>query len=303
MHPSLSPLPPRADGAGAWNADLPYGEGGTTEEEEDAALLGGRSAEDDDDDEEVTDGATDEGANGLLHPETGGSGRRTKRRTPLPSPALFSEQDRLLGGPMRPRPSASSSPSPSRRAGTSTPDETTIEMPPLASSAQSAAPAGEVQPGPPSAAAQQQPVRRRTSRGGLRSRARAVRELLRLRAETVASLRDLLFADDAVDDEENEAAIEAFVADSEAYGRGGGSGGRRSGSSETLRPSTSSAGAQAGQSISLRPTSTIASSVRGSTTTTLGEREVESRRLAREVGARMREWGWRGSGLGSVKLR
>ncbi|GJN93991.1 hypothetical protein Rhopal_007054-T1 [Rhodotorula paludigena] len=305
VHPSLSPLPPRAGGAEAWNADLPYGEGGTTEEEEDAALLGGRSAEDDDDDdEEVTDGATDQGTNGLLHPESSRTGRRTTRRTPLPSPALFSEQDRLLGGPMRPRPSSSSSPSPSRRAGTSTPDETTIEMPPLSSSAQGAPPAGEVQLGPPTAAAQQQPPRRRTPRGGLRSRARAVRELLRLRAETVASLRDLLFADDAVDDdEENDAAIEAFVADSEAYGRGGGLGGRRSGSSETLRPSTSSAGAQAGQSISLRPTSTIASSVRGFTTTTLGEREVESRRLAREVGARMREWGWRGSGLGSVKLR
>ncbi|EGU11469.1 Glycerol-3-phosphate-acyltransferase [Rhodotorula toruloides ATCC 204091] len=250
VHPSLSPAPPRPDADGQY-VSL------ETEDETDA-LMGATTT----DHEDAENG--DEGS--------GREGESKGRRKPLPSPALFSEQDHLLGNFPHPHlPGSHHHPShqPNRPAsppvnGTRTPrsrtstaagstrtsEETTIEMPPLASGI--------------AAHEEGAPVTRAQARLPRRSRVREVRALLRLRAETVARLREALFDSPADGDDEFE---EEFVEASRLYAGTNGNGAASS-----------------------------------SASTRFEGRENASRLLARQVGERMKELGWRGAGLGSGKL-
>lgn len=202
---------------------------------------------------------------------SGREGESQGRRKPLPSPALFSEEDHLLGnfphphlsgshhhpsqqldrpatpvnGLRTPRSRTSTAPGSTR-----TSEETTIEMPPLASGI--------------AAHEEGAPVTRAQSRPPRRSRAREIRALLRLRAETVARLREALFDSPADGDDEFE---DGFVEASRLYAGANGNG-------------------AAGSSAPIG----------------FEGRENASRLLARQVGERMKELGWRGAGLGSGKL-
>ncbi|BGP35303.1 hypothetical protein JCM10296v2_007138 [Rhodotorula toruloides] len=250
VHPSLSSAPPRPD------ADGQYVSLETLNETD--ALMGSTTT----DHEDAENG--DE--------RSGGEGESKGSRKPLPSPALFSEQDHLLGNfphphlpgshhhpshqPDRPAsPPVNGARTPRSRTltaavSTRTSEETTIEMPPLASGI--------------AAHEEGAPVTRAQARPPRRSRAREVRALLRLRAETVARLREALFDSPAEGDDEFE---EGFVETSRLYAGANGNG-------------------AAGSSASSR----------------FEGRENASRLLARQVGERMKELGWRGAGLGSGKL-
>ncbi|BGP27530.1 hypothetical protein JCM10295v2_006502 [Rhodotorula toruloides] len=250
VYPSLSPSQPRPDADGQYVSV-------ETEDETDA-LMGATTT----DHEDAEHG--DE--------PSGSEGESKGRRKPLPSPALFSEQDHLLGNFPHPhlpdshhrpsqQPGRSTSPpvngtrTPRSRTSTTggsnrTSEETTIEMPPLASGI--------------AAHEEGAPVTRASPRPPRRSRAREIRALLRLRAETVARLREALFDSPADGDDEFE---EGYIEASRLYGGANGIG-------------------EAGSSASTR----------------FEGRENASRLLARQVGERMKELGWRGAGLGSGKL-
>ncbi|KAJ8292052.1 Glycerol-3-phosphate O-acyltransferase 2 [Rhodotorula toruloides] len=250
VHPSLSPAPPRP-GADGQYVSL------ETEDEMDA-LIGAKTT--DYEDAETGD------------ERSGREGDSKGRRKPLPSPALFSEEDHLLGNFPHPHLSSGSHHHPSHQPdrpatpvnGTRTPrtrtstaagstrtsEETTIEMPPLASGI--------------AAHEEGAPVTRAQSRPPRRSRAREIRALLRLRAETVARLREALFDSPADGDDEFE---DGFVEASRLYAGANGNG-------------------AAGSSAPIG----------------FEGRENASRLLARQVGERMKELGWRGAGLGSGKL-
>ncbi|BGO95444.1 hypothetical protein NBRC10512_001412 [Rhodotorula toruloides] len=250
VHPSLSPAPPRP-GADGQYVSL------ETEDEMDA-LIGATTT--DHEDAETGD------------ERSGREGDSKGRRKPLPSPALFSEEDHLLGNFPHPHLSSGSHHHPSHQPdrpatpvnGTRTPrtrtstaagstrtsEETTIEMPPLASGI--------------AAHEEGAPVTRAQSRPPRRSRAREIRALLRLRAETVARLREALFDSPADGDDEFE---DGFVEASRLYAGANGNG-------------------AAGSSAPIG----------------FEGRENASRLLARQVGERMKELGWRGAGLGSGKL-
>lgn len=107
------------------------------------------------------------------------------------------------------------------------------------------------------------PVTRARTRPLRRSRAREVRALLRLRAETVARLREALFDSPADGDDEFE---DGFIEASRVYA---GANGDAAASSASSR---------------------------------FEGREDAGRILARQVGERIKELGWRGAGLGSGKL-
>ncbi|BGP43401.1 hypothetical protein JCM10449v2_007436 [Rhodotorula kratochvilovae] len=261
VHPALSPHP----GIRLRNSsDTPYDDGG----EDDRRGLLASAAEDDDDEEEE---------------EEQQEGRRG--RAPLPSPALFSEQDRLLGGPSR-----ASSHLERRRAG----DETTIEMPPLGSG---------ILPSE-SAPASRAPSPRRTAGRG---HAQRVRELLRLRAETVLALREALRplegGDSLCDEEEEDDDDDDMEGEGRAPPRleevrihGASTSGSSSGAEappSARRRSLSSPAPPPGFSNGLLTRLPAAAPP-----TELSERDRASAALAREVGVRMRELGWRGGGLG-----
>ncbi|GAA5923090.1 hypothetical protein JCM3775_007434 [Rhodotorula graminis] len=272
---------------------------------------------DDDDDEH----AAADHADGRVQPRT------PRHPPPQPSPSLFSEQDRLLGGPSRP----SHSPAPSHahaqqqggreRAGSSPgppqprdlpPHEagaTRIEMDALGSGTTGGGGGGGRSgsrartPSSSSAAAAANGsgggwVRR--SRSG-RS-AREVRDLLYLRAQTVQLLRALLFPllDEHGDlDDDSGGGLEEVHVDGGAASRSSGHAPvamarRRSLSSASSSPAP---GAGPGAPHATPPASTPVGHVNGLLTrlhdaAPLSERETTSRALAREVGGRMRELGW-----------
>ncbi|GAA5846307.1 hypothetical protein JCM11251_008027 [Rhodosporidiobolus azoricus] len=234
--------------AHAYTSDVPYTDAET--DDESGALLarqGSRSS---------TGGAYDE--------EDEGS-----RRAPLPSPALFSEQDRMLGNfritPPAGSPSPTSSSSHSRRQsrhvvpisspalGENATDPSAVEL----------TPRGSFSPGrsPPRNEERSTSDSWRQSRRSLRSRAREVRALLRLRVETVASLRELLFGPISDEDDHEDTDLEAVL-------------------------DLSARAAEEHQAGPLE----------------VREAEVEARKRAREVGERLKGWGWKGDGLGGAKL-
>ncbi|BGP20021.1 hypothetical protein JCM10213v2_008156 [Rhodosporidiobolus nylandii] len=191
---STSSTIPHPYSAGASTSDAPYTDADTTADEtedEHGALLGRQDSQ------------------------------STTPRAALPSPALFSEQDRLLGNfprsPMLPLPSSRTSLRQSsherRRSRHIIPIEGGSAEEPIELSTASFD--GELPP-PASAPTSLQDRRRRARR----SRAREVRALLRLRSETVAALRELLFGDAEEDDEELNAVLDLSARAAEQIGAG-----------------------------------------------------------------------------------
>lgn len=207
-----------------------------------------------------------------------------QKRMPLPSPTLFSEEDRLLGnfphlgksrsrdGSVSGRPRSRSLQSRSRASLDQTEhgepaSTTTIEMPDLNSNGHSTT---ATRP------AYEQGVRsspRAERRQARTSFAREVRSLLRLRAATVACLREVLFDDDGggfegylngTDPEEEEERIETPTELSNGH----------------LLP-------------------VPGAMIDGSRSTAAAD---DSRRRAHDVGERLKELGWRGGDLGTAKL-
>lgn len=307
IHPALSPAPPPAvfaDSLDGTDGDF----GG--DESDTAALL--RDAV---------------GSGGDYSPPP-------RKRMPLPSPTLFSEQDRLLGniphlGPViKPRPQQQQKRSSGPTAGAAGPaspgasnrprsrslrsrsraslDQTehgeimsslapAIEMPDLSSSATTTgnhtvsehdgAP-GRNGNGDSADGAEWEDARAERRRAR-RSFAREVRSLLRLRATTVACLREMLFDGASGDDLDS------------MSGPGGGADGF-GGEEERISTPTGLEDSHA----------TFLSGVGagGAHNGDGGAREVqvavehESRRKARRAGERIKELGWRGADLGTGKL-
>lgn len=251
---------------------------------------------DDDDDDDETDG------------EAEGKPRSHRRGPPQPSPALFSEQDRLLGGPSRPssshsrngsraRSGSSPGPPPPRDLPPAEAGATRIEMPALGSGV---TPAEERSPASTSSAAQGS-SRPRTRRWGTGRSARQVRELLHLRAQTVQLLRALLFplldADDSDYDDAAAQLEEVRVDRASASGHAPVAMARRrslSSASSTGGPSAPASAATNGTASGVPLLTRLPD--RDSTGAPVSERELASRALAREVGQRMRELGWRAKG-------
>ncbi|GAA5979363.1 hypothetical protein JCM11641_005013 [Rhodosporidiobolus odoratus] len=193
------------------------------------------------------------------------------RRSALPSPALFSEQDHLLGNfprsphpvPPAPSPTSSRTSHERRRSRHIIPVEDggepieleTSSRPGSYTAAATTAGGGGGRADDPTTLQSRRRTRARYSR------AREVRSLLRLRSETVAALRDLLFAGEEGDDE-----LEHVLDLSARMGQPDIEGGGAAGPLEVR------------------------------------EAEVQARRVGREVGEKMRGWGWTGSGLGPAKL-
>ncbi|GAA5877846.1 hypothetical protein JCM3774_000194 [Rhodotorula dairenensis] len=284
------------------------------------------------------------------------------KRAPLPSPTLFSEEDRLLGNfphlssrhhqhhhddGVSGRPRSRSLQSRSRASldqsqygEEATTATTTIEMPDLSSHLSPSQVAFEQQ--------QQQQGARDSSTTTTRSRserphhhhsrasgvgkgsfAREVRSLLRLRAATVASLRELLFADDDDDDGDGGAGLGhhgefdqprgSDAASASARGDDDRFGGREEERIETPPAIDSlaadlffpqAAGAPLGTPTTATTTTTRRNGFRLTRISTTEEeeegervREEElSRRRARLAGERVKALGWRGAGLGTGKL-
>lgn len=239
-------------------------------------------------------------------------GERAQPRTPRhpppqPSPSLFSEQDRLLGGPSRP----SHSPAPGReRSGSSPGPPPPRDLPPLEAGAtrieMDALGAGSGGSGGsrPSSRARTASASNGTSTSGSgstggwvrRSRsgrsAREVRDLLYLRAQTVQLLRALLFP---LLDDDDDAQLEEVHVDGAGAGAGAGRSSGHAPIAMARRRSLSSASSSAGGPPA--PAPTPVGQVNGLLTrlhdaAPLSERETTSRALAREVGGRMRELGW-----------
>ncbi|GAA6021477.1 hypothetical protein JCM10207_005771, partial [Rhodosporidiobolus poonsookiae] len=234
---SLS-LPRNSAPQSGYNSDTPYADGDATGTE--------------------TEMETDDERGALLASSSSSpsSASAAPKRAPLPSPALFSEQDRLLGAFPLPSPS----PAPLSRQGSHS-RRASRHVVPVSSSAGET----ETEPaqGPPSAADQSLAARRRRSQVQRRSRAAEMRALLRLRVETVAALRETLFGFGAEGDGDEDEDVQRVL------------------------DLSARAAAEQGEAGPLE----------------VREREVESRRRAREAGERMREWGWKGAGLGVGKLR
>ncbi|KWU44372.1 hypothetical protein RHOSPDRAFT_18102 [Rhodotorula sp. JG-1b] len=268
VHPSLSPAPPHHHHPSHPNS--PY---------EPAAADGGEAEEEEDESDTA----------GLLLNSTafGTFDSPPTKRAPLPSPTLFSEDDRLLSsnfphlssssskhhhGSGRPRSRSLQSRSRASLDRSQHDEEATtsdaagtasIEMPDLSSLPTSSTTTSSSSRHPP----YEQGVRgthshsrmERRPHGARRSFAREVRTLLRLRAATVASLREVLFDDD--DD-------------------GGG-------------------GVLDGLEVGSAPRDGDAFNFTSSAASKQAEEEEEgeelSRRRGRLVGERMKELGWRGS--------
>ncbi|GAA5866505.1 hypothetical protein JCM8547_000646 [Rhodosporidiobolus lusitaniae] len=244
VHPrlSLSDLP-RGD---VDASDVPYTD--AEEEEDERGRLLGRSTTEEED-----------------RAEEGGGARR---KAPLPSPALFSEQDHLLGNFPHSTPSSSRQPSHDRR-----PSRHVIDV----------APAEGVEGERPS----NLQARRRQSRGMLRSRSRArdIRALLALRVETVAALHTLLFG-------RSLSSSSAHLSRSSSLDGGG---------------STAEEQGEEVEDYELEAVLDLsASQAGGDGPLEVRDAEAEVRKRAREVGRRVRGWGWKSpkgaGGGGGVKL-
>ncbi|GAA6055268.1 hypothetical protein JCM3770_001517 [Rhodotorula araucariae] len=210
VHPALSLSPHPGIRLGN-SSDLPYDDDGDGDDDRRALLYsaaaGGQGGE--------GEGAGDDGEDAAEDDDDDDDDdqyRRRPAREPLPSPVLFSEQDRLLGGPAR-----QAQPNRVRdrnrdgeRDGERDCAETTIEMPPLGSgivpaesTCSSRAPSLS-----PRRDRDRARDRDRDRAGGRGPRAQAlrVRQLLRLRVEVVQALGEALFppGTDAVDDDDQD---------------------------------------------------------------------------------------------------
>ncbi|GAA6039346.1 hypothetical protein JCM8097_002809 [Rhodosporidiobolus ruineniae] len=261
VHPrlSLSSVSPRNSTSSYHGGDTPYADLSTADEDDEHNALLSRQETDD------------------SSAHTG-----TPRRA-LPSPALFSEQDRLLGNFPPPSPARGSSHS-RRQSRHVVPVESAsprlddgLELTPTPSTtsfAANIAPSSSLPASDPAPSGSLH-ARRRSARHQehqqLRvSRARSVRALLRLRVETVAALLELLFGDASLaDDEDGE--LERTLDLSARMGSVGAGGG---------------AGESAAGPLEVR------------------EAETGARRRGREVGEKLRgRWEWRGlKGIREGKL-
>lgn len=300
MHPSLSPAPPHHHHPSHPNS--PY---------EPAAADGGEAEEEEDESDTA----------GLLLNSTafGTFDSPPTKRAPLPSPTLFSEEDRLLSSNF---PHLSSSSSKKHHHGSGRPRSRSLQSRSRASldrsqhdeDATTSATAGtasiempDLSSLPTSSSSRHPPYEQgvrgthshsrmeRRHHGARRSFAREVRTLLRLRAATVASLREVLFDDDD-DDGGGDGVLDGLQAGSAP--RDGDGFGREEERIETP-PATPLRIHQAGGGPAFNFTSSAASKQ--------AEEEAEegeelSRRRGRLVGERMKELGWRGAGLGNGKL-
>ncbi|GAA5912347.1 hypothetical protein JCM8208_003333 [Rhodotorula glutinis] len=332
VHPSLTPSSIRL----RHSSDNPYDEDtelgartstsggeGEGEDSDRRGLLSGAAptgrATDPYDDESDESGDDDDDHDGDHDGEPGRVEPRTPRHPPpppQPSPSLFSEQDRLLGGPSRP---SSHSPGGRQRAGSSpgpppprdlAPHEagaTRIEMDALGTGGGGGGGGGGGRR--PRSRAPSTATASGTNGGGggggggwvRRSRsgrsAREVRDLLYLRAQTVQLLRALLFPLlDEVGDLDLDGDAAAQLEEVHVDGAG-----RSSGPAPVAMARRRSLSSASSSGVPPAPAPTPApgpvGQVNGLLTrlhdaAPLSERETTSRARAREVGGRMRELGW-----------
>ncbi|KAG0666321.1 hypothetical protein C6P46_004888 [Rhodotorula mucilaginosa] len=307
VHPSLSPAPPRHHS----HPESPYepaADGGEEEEEE----------------EDESDTA------GLLLNSTafGTFDSPPTKRAPLPSPTLFSEEDRLLGSNFPHlrskhqhhdssggRPRSRSLQSRSRASldrsqhdegamTTTSAGTTSIEMPDLSSLPTNTNTTTSSRHPPFEQGARDNRSHSRMERHrARRSFAREVRTLLRLRAATVASLREVLFDED--DDHDGGVLEEQQQQAGSAPPRDGDGFGREEERIETPPATPLRIHQQAGAGSAFNFTSSSSGSASAASTQQQGQAaadDLTSRRRGRLVGERMKELGWRGAGLGNGKL-
>ncbi|GAA5989981.1 hypothetical protein JCM10908_002407 [Rhodotorula pacifica] len=295
VHPSLSPAPHRLSNFSTSRPDLHLG--------------GDTDGDDLDGDESDTAG--------LLSSSTafGTFESPPTKRAPLPSPTLFSEEDRLLGGfPHLSSPSkkhhhrqttSSSRTSSSRPRSRSLQsrsrasldqaehgeEATTIEMPDMGSSATASESNSIALPYEENARENPRLERHRARR----SFAKEVRSLLRLRAATVACLREMLFDGGGGGPGDFPSEFEGSV----TYRSGGGDGlGREEERIET--PPATPLRENGGLATHL--SGHVGTNGNGGSFSRSAEGEDSSRRKARLAGERIKELGWRGAGLGNGKL-
>lgn len=300
VHPSLSPAPPHLPHPDSYE---PAADGGEEDDSDTAGLL-------------------------LVSTAFGTFDSPPTKRAPLPSPTLFSEEDRLLGsnfphlsskhhhhqqshGSGRPRSRSFQSRSRASLDRSQHDEEATtaatasIEMPDLSLPTTTITSSSSSRHPPFEQGVRENSRSRERHRGARRSFAREVRTLLRLRAATVASLREVLFDDD--DDVADGDELEAEEQRRQARGapRDGDGFGREEERIETP-PATPLRIHQAGGGGSaFNFTSSSSGGGNGPAASTKPGEEQEdltSRRRGRLAGERLKELGWRGAGLGNGKL-